>query len=95
MWVCVVYDVTHLQMISNGRLVGAEHRAVTNSTTARTSVAYFIYPSNESVIEPAKVLNNNNERATSTAPMYRSIKYSEFRRNYFYKGASFESELHS
>ncbi|KAI9113034.1 hypothetical protein K1719_015966 [Acacia pycnantha] len=30
-----------LQIISNKRLIGAEHRVVTNANTARTTVAYF------------------------------------------------------
>ncbi|XP_028764738.1 hyoscyamine 6-dioxygenase-like [Neltuma alba] len=79
-----------LQMISNGRLVGAEHRVVTNSTTARTSVAYFVYPSNESVIEPAEVFTKGG---TSATPTYRSMTFSEFRRNFFYKGSNIEPEL--
>ncbi|XP_054800170.1 hyoscyamine 6-dioxygenase-like [Prosopis cineraria] len=80
-----------LQIISNGRLVGAEHRVVTNSKTSRTSVAYFVYPSNESIIEPAKVFINGGN---STAPTYRSMEFAEFRRNFFYKGSRIEAELH-
>ncbi|KAI9120840.1 hypothetical protein K1719_007873 [Acacia pycnantha] len=63
---------------------------VTNSTTARTSIAYFVFPSNESVIEPAQVLFNE---AISTTPKYRSITYAEFRRGYFNKGANLEPDL--
>ncbi|KAL2335392.1 hypothetical protein Fmac_016605 [Flemingia macrophylla] len=76
------------QIISNGRLVGAEHRAVTNSSTARTSVAYFVYPSFESIIEPAQVLINAN-----TPPIYKSMSFGEFRRNFFQKGAKIEEDL--
>ncbi|KAK4280289.1 hypothetical protein QN277_011931 [Acacia crassicarpa] len=79
-----------LQMISNGRLIGAEHRVVTNSSTSRTSVAYFIYPSNESIIEPAKVLTNG-----SIQPTYRSMTCAEFRGNFFNIGPNYEDELHS
>ncbi|XP_020237103.1 hyoscyamine 6-dioxygenase [Cajanus cajan] len=77
-----------LQIITNGRLVGAEHRAVTNSSTARTSVAYFVYPSFESIIEPAQVLINGN-----TPPTYKSMSFGEFRRNFFQKGPKIEEEL--
>ncbi|KAI4352387.1 hypothetical protein L6164_006645 [Bauhinia variegata] len=79
-----------LQIISNGRLVGAEHRAVTNSSMARTSVAYFIYPSYESLIEPAQALVNG-----STPPLYKSMTFAEFHKNFFHKGPKFEAELHS
>ncbi|XP_028804392.1 protein DOWNY MILDEW RESISTANCE 6-like isoform X1 [Neltuma alba] len=70
-----------LQIISNGRLIGAEHRVVTNSSTSRTSVSYFVYPSNESIIEAAKVLVNG-----SSTPTYRSMTCAEFRGNFFSKG---------
>ncbi|KAM4077435.1 hypothetical protein ACJW30_12G137600 [Castanea mollissima] len=45
-----------LQIISNGKLKGAEHRAVTNSNIARTSASFFISPSHETLLEPAKSL---------------------------------------
>ncbi|CAL0317328.1 unnamed protein product [Lupinus luteus] len=77
-----------LQIISNGRLIGAEHRVVTNSSTPRTSVAYFIYPSPESIIEPSKDLVNENN-----APIYKSMTFGEFRMNFFNKGANIEAEL--
>lgn len=74
--------------MSNGRLIGAEHRVVTNSSTSRTTVSYFIYPSNESIIEPVSM----NGTAT---PIYRSMKFEEFRRNFFNKGPKIEDELYS
>ncbi|KAJ7971114.1 Hyoscyamine 6-dioxygenase [Quillaja saponaria] len=77
-----------MQIISNGMLVGAEHRVVTNSSIARTTSAYFIYPSNESLIEPAKELIN-----ACNQPQYRSILFGDFRGNFFYKGAMVEAEL--
>ncbi|KAK8982331.1 hypothetical protein V6N11_037502 [Hibiscus sabdariffa] len=45
-----------LQIISNNKLKSAEHRVVTNSRVARTTAAFFIYPSDDSIIEPAKSL---------------------------------------
>ncbi|XP_027358867.1 protein DOWNY MILDEW RESISTANCE 6-like [Abrus precatorius] len=77
-----------MQIITNGKLVGAEHRAVTNSNIARTSVAYFMYPSFESIIEPAQVLINEN-----TPPLYKSMSFGEFRRSFFQKGPKLEEEL--
>ncbi|XP_057440154.1 hyoscyamine 6-dioxygenase-like [Lotus japonicus] len=78
-----------LQVISNGRLVGAEHRVVTNSTMARTSVAYFIYPSLKTIIEPAQCLLNNG----TTLPMYKSMPFGEFRTSFLAKFPKFEEEL--
>ncbi|TKY65043.1 Hyoscyamine 6-dioxygenase [Spatholobus suberectus] len=77
-----------LQIISNGRLIGAEHRVVTNSGIARTTVAYFIRPTNEQIIEPAKPLTSSGAR-----PIYRSITYEEFFRNFMSEGPEFEQKL--
>ncbi|KAI4346719.1 hypothetical protein L6164_007591 [Bauhinia variegata] len=77
-----------LQIISNGKLVGAEHRVVTNSRAARTTVAYFINPSNETIIEPAKTSINS-----SSSPKYKSISFEEFRRNFFTRGTDYVEEL--
>ncbi|KAK7316270.1 hypothetical protein VNO77_35180 [Canavalia gladiata] len=78
-----------MQIITNGKLVGAEHRAVTNSSIARTSVAYFIYPSFESIIEAAQALIN----ATTDPPIYKSMSFGDFRREFFQKGPKLEEEL--
>ncbi|XVF32409.1 hypothetical protein REPUB_Repub17cG0079900 [Reevesia pubescens] len=62
-----------LQVISNNKLKSAEHRAVTNSSDARTSVVFFIYPSEDSIIEPAKSL------VTAThPPLCRAFQFKEF-----------------
>lgn len=73
------------QIISNGKLKGAEHRAVTNSSVARTSAAFFIYPSDESLIEPAKALTN-----ACDPPLYRAMQFEEFQRNFFCRGGNAE-----
>ncbi|XP_027351436.1 protein DOWNY MILDEW RESISTANCE 6-like [Abrus precatorius] len=77
-----------LQIISNGRLIGAEHRVVTNSGTARTTVAYFIRPTNEQIIEPAKPLTILGAR-----PIYRSITFEEFLGIFMTKGPDIEPKL--
>ncbi|XP_050907534.1 hyoscyamine 6-dioxygenase [Lathyrus oleraceus] len=79
-----------LQIITNGRLVGAEHRVVTNSRSARTSVAYFIYPSFSRMIEPAQELVDE-----ITPPIYKSMSFGEFRKNFYEKGPKIEQVLHS
>ncbi|QCE12728.1 Isopenicillin N synthase-like [Vigna unguiculata] len=77
-----------LQVISNGRLIGAEHRVVTNSEFARTTVAYFIRPTSKQIIEPAKCLISSGAQ-----PIYRSIAFEEFLKNFMIKGTDIEREL--
>ncbi|KAJ1435378.1 Oxoglutarate/iron-dependent dioxygenase [Sesbania bispinosa] len=77
-----------LQIISNGRLIGAEHRVVTNLGIARTTVAYFIRPTNKTIIEPAKPLISYGAR-----PIYRSTTFDEFLRIFISKGPDIEPEL--
>ncbi|XP_020205014.1 protein DOWNY MILDEW RESISTANCE 6 [Cajanus cajan] len=77
-----------LQIISNGRVIGAEHRVVTNSGTARTTIAYFIRPTNEQIIEPAKPLTSSGAN-----PIYRSIPCEEFLRIFMNKGPDIEPHL--
>lgn len=86
-----VVNVGHLvEIISNGKLIGAEHRVVANASKARTTVAYFMNPKDESVIQPEKSL------ITSSSPsLYKPISYAEFRRNFLTKGPTFEADLHS
>nr|XP_023906394.1 hyoscyamine 6-dioxygenase-like isoform X2 [Quercus suber] len=74
-----------LQIISNGELKGAEHRAVTNSSVPRTSAAFFIYPSKDDLIEPAKALTN-----ADNPPLYGSMQFKEFQRNYLSYAANAE-----
>ncbi|XP_062080503.1 hyoscyamine 6-dioxygenase-like [Humulus lupulus] len=84
-WV-VVQPISHafvinigyvLQVISNGKLKGAEHRVVTNSRVDRTTASLFIYPSNDSIIEPETTLVDD-----SYPPLYRPFQYKDFRRYY-------------
>ncbi|KAL6218373.1 hypothetical protein ACLB2K_011587 [Fragaria x ananassa] len=69
-----------LQIISNGKLKCAEHRAVTNSTNARTSAAFFIAPSQDCHIQPATALIN-----ASNPKVYKGFQYKEFLSNYLMK----------
>lgn len=77
-------------MISNGKLIGAEHRVVTNSSKARTTVAYFIQPSFESIIGPAQELING-----SNPPLYKSTSFGEFSKSFLDKGPKIEEDLES
>lgn len=69
-----------LQIISNGKLISAEHRAVTNSRDTRTSAAFFVAPSDECVIEPAQTLTDENH-----PPISKSFKYKDFNSYYVAK----------
>ncbi|KAK7340689.1 hypothetical protein VNO77_21399 [Canavalia gladiata] len=73
-----------LQIISNGRLVGAEHRVITNSNTSRNTIAYFINPTKETIIEPAKPLIS----ATSP-PLYQTMTFGEVLENFLNNGPYF------
>jgi isopenicillin N synthase-like dioxygenase len=65
------------QIITNGVLKSVEHRAITNSGAARTSVAVFIMPVMESFIGPAKeIVNEKNP------PLYKSFVFKDFLRIY-------------
>ncbi|XP_047335154.1 2'-deoxymugineic-acid 2'-dioxygenase-like [Impatiens glandulifera] len=66
-----------LQVISNGKLRSVEHRAVTNSECARTSIATFLMPSFDYCVEPAKSLVSE-----SYPPIFKPFKYMEFIREY-------------
>ncbi|KAK9013427.1 hypothetical protein V6N11_041436 [Hibiscus sabdariffa] len=65
-----------LQIISNDKLKSVEHRVVTNSRVARTTAAFFISPSDDSIIEPAKPL------MISGASVYRACELKEFMLHY-------------
>ncbi|CAN4093320.1 unnamed protein product [Withania somnifera] len=80
-WMCVeavpnafVVNIgNQLEIISNGKLRSVEHRAVTNSREARTSIAVFVNPAPNCIVEPAKILLNE-----SNPPLYQSIIYKDF-----------------
>ncbi|RDX92818.1 2'-deoxymugineic-acid 2'-dioxygenase, partial [Mucuna pruriens] len=54
---------------------------VTNSGIATTTVAYFIRPTNEQIVEPAKPFTSSGARS-----IYTSFTYQEFLRIYMSKG---------
>ncbi|GMJ01193.1 DOWNY MILDEW RESISTANT 6 [Hibiscus trionum] len=62
-----------LRIVSNNKLKSAEHRVVTNSKVARTTVGLFIGSCDDSIIEPAKSLTSAAE-----PPLYRPFRYREF-----------------
>ncbi|PIN23103.1 Iron/ascorbate family oxidoreductase [Handroanthus impetiginosus] len=69
----VVNIGTQLEIISNGRLKSPEHRVVTNAKQARSTIATFINPSPDCIIQPAKVLVNE-----ANPPLYPSLSFKDF-----------------
>ncbi|KAJ4726868.1 Hyoscyamine 6-dioxygenase [Melia azedarach] len=66
-----------LQIISNDKLKSADHRAVTNSKNVRMTAAFFINPTVDSIIEPARALTG-----AENPPIYEAFQYQEFLTNY-------------
>ncbi|XP_028075039.1 hyoscyamine 6-dioxygenase-like [Camellia sinensis] len=71
------YNYGHEEIISNGKLKNAKHRAVTNSNNARTTIVTFFNPCHDSIVEPAKALINGG-----SPPLYRAFQYKDFLANY-------------
>eukprot|EP00253_Pinus_taeda_P006491 PITA_06491 len=64
-----------LQVLSNGRFRSVEHRAITNASTTRISVATFCGPSEDAFIAPAAPLVDEQHPA-----LYRGYEFGEFKR---------------
>ncbi|KAF8401867.1 hypothetical protein HHK36_012815 [Tetracentron sinense] len=85
----VLWEFIHRPSIaSNGMLRSADHRVVTNSSVARTTVGIFIHPSNECVVEPAQPLVN-----AYCPPLYRAFQYKEFLSYFISKAGDPEAVL--
>jgi isopenicillin N synthase-like dioxygenase len=69
-----VVNINHmLQIISNGKLKSADHRVVVSSNVARTTIASFIHPSLDVLIEPAKSLVSE-----ANPPLYKCFTFEDF-----------------
>ncbi|KAE9454570.1 hypothetical protein C3L33_13530, partial [Rhododendron williamsianum] len=73
----VINICDQLEVISNGKLKSARHRVVTNTNVARTSLATFISPSLESIIEPERALVSASE-----PQLFKSFRFKEYRDTY-------------
>ncbi|XP_057836576.2 LOW QUALITY PROTEIN: protein DMR6-LIKE OXYGENASE 1 [Cryptomeria japonica] len=69
------------KVVSNGRFKSAEHRAVTNKTTARISIPTFYGPSFDSFIAPAASMVDEEHPA-----LYRGYKNEEYMRIFWSQG---------
>ncbi|KAG5567441.1 hypothetical protein RHGRI_002854 [Rhododendron griersonianum] len=73
-----VVNINHmLQIISNGKLKSADHRVVPSSNVPRTTIASFIRPSRDVVVEPATSLVSE-----SNPPLYKSFTFGDFIGNF-------------
>ncbi|KAK1356695.1 Hyoscyamine 6-dioxygenase [Heracleum sosnowskyi] len=69
----VVNIGNQLEIFSNGMLKSAEHRAVTNSSEARLSIAALISPSPNCIVEPAQALVTELNPARYKPTMYKEF----------------------
>ncbi|XP_020115050.1 2'-deoxymugineic-acid 2'-dioxygenase-like [Ananas comosus] len=77
-----------LEIITNGVLRSVEHRAVTNTSVARLSIASLIMPKTDCLIAPAKSLINEHN-----PPKYKSFTFEEFLSAYNAAAANREGVL--
>ncbi|KAK7851818.1 protein downy mildew resistance 6 [Quercus suber] len=67
-----------IQVLSNGRFKSVHHRAVTNKTHPRVSLAMFYGPNTEDVIGPIEDLIDDEH-----PPVYRRYRYAEFLEKFY------------
>ncbi|KAJ0882329.1 putative oxoglutarate/iron-dependent dioxygenase, non-heme dioxygenase domain-containing protein [Helianthus annuus] len=83
-----VVNIGHqLQIISNGKLRSAEHRAVTNLREARTTIVSFISPCQDTIIEPAKSMIDTG------VPRFQPFKFKDFLKFYEEKKGDTEAMM--
>lgn len=70
-----------MQIITNGAYRSAVHRAVTNASRARLSVATFHDPAKSKKISPAPELTSS-----SASPRYREVVYGDYVSSWYTKG---------
>ncbi|KAJ9554644.1 hypothetical protein OSB04_018689 [Centaurea solstitialis] len=67
----VVNIGNQLEIISNGKFRSMDHRVVTSPHETRISIATFVNPSLDCIVEPAKVLVNESEPSRYQARRYK------------------------
>ncbi|KAJ4705609.1 2-oxoglutarate (2OG) and Fe(II)-dependent oxygenase superfamily protein [Melia azedarach] len=77
----VVILADQTQVITNGEYISAQHRAITNASRARLSVATFHDPAKTVKISPASELVND-----SSPPLYREVVYGDYVSSWYTKG---------
>ncbi|PWA52177.1 Non-heme dioxygenase N-terminal domain-containing protein [Artemisia annua] len=89
----VVNIGNQLEIISNGKLRSIKHRVVTSTHETRISIATFVNPSPDCIIEPAKVLVNELEPSRYTASQYK--EYVKSSKAYGDYTVAIQNALHS
>lgn len=77
-----------LEVISNGKLKGAVHRAVTNSACSRNSLVTFVGCPTDVTIKPAAALIS-----PTNPPLYRAFNNKDFHEFVFANNAEFEAVI--
>uniref|UniRef100_A0A803LFC9 Fe2OG dioxygenase domain-containing protein n=2 Tax=Chenopodium quinoa TaxID=63459 RepID=A0A803LFC9_CHEQI len=70
----LVFVGNQLEVVSNGKMKGVVHRVVTNSNNARTTAVFFVSPSMECIVKPAKALSE----AEDCGPLYKAFRYKDY-----------------
>ncbi|XP_021768612.1 hyoscyamine 6-dioxygenase-like [Chenopodium quinoa] len=70
----LVFVGNQLEVVSNGKMKGVVHRVVTNSNNARTTAVFFVSPSMECIVKPAKALSE----AGDCGPLYKAFRYKDY-----------------
>eukprot|EP01018_Ginkgo_biloba_P034488 Gb_32875 [translate_table: standard] len=84
----VVNLADQLQVVSNGRFRSVEHRAITNTATARISIPTFYGPTDEAFIAPAESVVDEEHPA-----VYRGYRFGEFLDVFWSQGLKSKSVL--
>ena len=78
-----------LQILSNGKYKSAQHRAITNATQARLSVATFHDPAKAVKISPV------SELVSESSPQYREVLYGDYVSSWYTKGPDGKGNINS
>lgn len=65
---------TLMQVVSNGKMKAVVHRVVTNASKARTTAVFFMSPTMDCIVEPAKAI----VEAQDCGPLYKAFRYKEY-----------------
>ena len=66
------------QVVSNGKFRSVEHRAITNASSTRISIATFYSPSHDAFVAPAPSMVDEQHPA-----LYRAYQFGDFMRNFW------------
>jgi isopenicillin N synthase-like dioxygenase len=85
----MVLFIVCLQILSNGKYKSAQHRAITNATQARLSVATFHDPAKAVKISPV------SELVSESSPQYLEVLYGDYVSSWYTKGPDGKGNINS